>query len=315
MTAILTATAKDIVNAALRLVGEIDANQPVSAPDTQDGLQALNFMVKSWQAQGLHLWTKTEGILFLDVGKTDYLLGPTGDEATKEDDFISTELSTAGAALDTTLSLDSTTGMAISDKIGILLDDGTRQWSTIKSVSVVTPGDVVIDDALTGAAAVDNSVFTFTSLLDRPIRLLQLRRDQIGTDSEEIEASQWSREEYFAQPNKRSQGTINNWYYSPQLGNGRLYVWQVANSADQLARFTYERPIEITDETSENPDFPSEWFDTLKFNLAVRIGHEYRIPLDRLSAIQFQAEQLLEDSLGFDFEPDSMEMQPDLGRG
>ena len=38
MTAILTATAKDIVNAALRLVGEVDANQPVDASDTEDGL-------------------------------------------------------------------------------------------------------------------------------------------------------------------------------------------------------------------------------------------------------------------------------------
>jgi len=315
MSAVLTVTAKDIVNAALRLVGEIDANQPVSAPDTQDGLQALNFMVKSWQAQGLHLWTKTEGVLFLDVGKTDYLLGPTGDEATKQDDLISTELSTAGVALDTTLSLDSTTGMVIDDKIGILLDDGTRQWTTIKSIPIASPGDVIINDALTGAAAIDNSVFTFTNLLDRPVRLLQLRRDRIGTDSEEIEASQWSREEYFAQPNKRSQGTINNWYYSPQLGDGRLYIWQVANSADQLARFTYERPIEITDETSDTPDFPSEWFRTLKYNLAADIGPEYRIPLDRLSAIKIMADELLENSLGFDFEPDSMDIQPDMGRG
>ena len=82
MTNVLTATASDIVTAALRLIGEVDANQPVPSAEMQDGLEALNYLVKSWQAQGLHLWTKTEGILFLDVGKTDYLLGPSGDEAT-----------------------------------------------------------------------------------------------------------------------------------------------------------------------------------------------------------------------------------------
>ena len=135
MSSALTATSGEIVTAALRLIGEVDANQPVPSAEMQDGLQALNFLVKSWQAQGLHLWAKAEGILFLDVGKTDYLLGPSGDEATNEDDFIRTELSIAGSANDQTITVDSTIGMLEDDKIGILLDDGTRHWTTIKSLS------------------------------------------------------------------------------------------------------------------------------------------------------------------------------------
>jgi hypothetical protein len=312
MTAVLTATAQDIVNAALRLIGEIDANQSVDASDTQDTLQALNYMVKGWQNQGLHLWTKTEGVLFLDKGKTDYLLGPSGDEATNNDDLITTALSIAGVTTDTTINIDST-GTVIGDKIGIRLDDGTRQWTTILtipdglSVTIPAPG-------LTGAAAIGNSVFTYTNQLDRPVRLLQLRRDKIGNSEEEIEAEQWSREEYFAQPDKTSQGTINNWYYSPQLVDGRVYLWQTANDVDQVARFTYERPIDITLDTSEDPDFPSEWFRTLKYNLAADIGYEYKVPQDRLDRITLKAAEFLEDSLGFDFEPDSMSMQPDVGR-
>jgi hypothetical protein len=146
------------------------------------------------------------------------------------------------------------------------------------------------------------------------VRLLQLRRDKIGNSEEEIEAEQWSREEYFAQPDKTSQGTINNWYYSPQLVDGRVYLWQTANDVDQVARFTYERPIDITLDTSEDPDFPSEWFRTLKYNLAADIGYEYKVPQDRLDRITLKAAEFLEDSLGFDFEPDSMSMQPDVGR-
>lgn len=313
MTTVLTATAQDIVNAALRLIGEIDANQPVDAKATQDALQALNYMIKSWQNQGLHLWTKTEGILFLDVGKTDYLLGPSGDEATNVDELVTTDISIAGVATDTTVNVDSTVGMTVADTIGIRLDDGTRQWSTISTIpdgfSVTIPGP-----GLTSATAIDSSVFTFTSILDRPTRLLQLRRDKLGNTDEEIEAEQWSREEYFAQPNKTSQGTINNWYYSPQLTDGRLYLWQTANDVDQVAKFTYERPLEITLDTSESPDFPAEWFRTLKYNLAVDIAPEYRITQERLLTIKAIADELLEDSLGFDFEPDSLSMQPDMGR-
>jgi len=48
MTAtVLTSTAADIVNGALRLIGEIDANQPTPPVQMQDGLEALNFMIKT----------------------------------------------------------------------------------------------------------------------------------------------------------------------------------------------------------------------------------------------------------------------------
>jgi len=438
MTEILTTTARDIVNGALRLIGEVDANQPVGASETQDSLEALNYMVKSWQAQGLHLWTKTEGVLFLDVGKQSYLLGPGGDEAGNADDFVNTNLSVAGVLSDRTLTLTSTSGIegadnilssdpsestqgwtavggtisivftslvlsnatptageaertigdlvagrtyrfiaeftkgasasitysikdgattigsetlsatgtskfdfvatqtshtlellngdttgtndttttsisildsTTGDLIGIRLDDNTRQWS--KVVEVLNSTDVFNADGLTDAAAVLNSVFSVPELTPRPVRMLQLRRDKIDS-TDEIEATKWSRDEYFAQPNKSSQGTINNWYYSPQLTDGRLYIWQTANDVDQLARFTYERPINITQTTIDNPDFPPEWFLTLKYNLAVDIAPEYRIPTERLSVIKGRALELLEDSLGFDVEDSSMDMQPDI---
>lgn len=438
---VLTVTAGQIVKGALRLIGEVDANQAVDASQMQDGLESLNFMVKSWQAQALHLFSKTEGILFLDVGRENYNLGPTGDEAGNADDFVNTELAVVGIATDRTLTLDSTTGMdgasdilssdpseslqdwtavggtiaivatslvvsnaaavageaertitgltvgrnyrvisgftkglspsvtysmkdgatvlgtetltatgtskfefvatqtshtfeilngdtaatnettttsivildnTTGDLIGIRLDDNTRQWTKI--VEVLSTTQVFNADGLTGAAAINRSVFSVPELLPRPVRILQLRRDKIGT-TDEIEANQWSREEYFAQPNKSSQGTINNWYYSPQLTDGRIYLWQTANDVDQVARFTYERPIDITANTSDNPDFPSEWFRTLKYNLAVDIAPEYRIPQDRLDRLEVKAEIFLQDSLGFDFENDSMDMQPDMGGG
>jgi len=437
MTAVLTATAQDIVNGALRLIGEVDANQTVDATQMQDGLEALNFLVKSWQSQGLHLWTKTEGILFLDVGTENYNLGPTGDEAGNADDFVNTEMAVAGITSDQTLTLDSTTGMegasdilssdpsestqgwtavggtiaivdtslvvsnasstageaertitdltvgrtyrvisgfteglsptvtysmkddttvlgtetlsatgtskfeftatqtshtleilngdsdatnettttsisildnTTGDLIGIRLDDDTRQWS--KVVEVLSTTQVFNADGLTSASDIDSSVFSIPELVSRPVRILQLRRNTIGT-TDEIEANQWSREEYFAQPNKSSQGTINNWYYSPQLTDGRLYIWQTANDVDQVARFTYEQAIDITVDTADTVDFPSEWFRTLKYSLAVDIGPEYRIPQDRLATLKALASEMLENSLGFDFEPDSMDMQPD----
>jgi len=436
---VLNTTASELIRAALQDIGEADAEQPIDASQFADGLRDLNYMLKSWQSQGLHLWTKTEGVLFLDVGRTDYNLGPSGDECTNADDFINTEMAVAGVATDRTLTLDSTAGMTgatdilssdpsestqgwtvvagtlaivstslqvsngsgsagevertfsslvagrkyqvtsgftlgasvsvtysvkdgatvlatetltatgtskieftatqtshtfevlngdtagtnettttsiqlldetTGDFIGIRLDDGTRQWTNI--IDILSSTQVKNVTGLTGASAIDRSVFTFTELIPRPLRLLQLRRFTVGND-DEIQANQWSRQEYFAQPDKNSQGQINNWYYSPQLTTGRLYVWQTASDVDQVAKFTFERPIVVTEFSTEAPDFPSEWFDTIKVNLASRIALQYRVPPDRRIELKQDAAILLDKSLGYDTEPDSLNIQPDFG--
>lgn len=436
---VLTTTALDIIRGALQDIGEIDSNQPVPAVQFSDGLRDLNYMVKSWQAQSLHLWTKTEGILFLDVGKKDYKLGPTGDEATNADDFINTQMAVAGIASDRTLTLDSTTGMTgatdilssdpsestqgwtvvagtlaivasslevsnaaatagevertfsgltvgrsyqvtsgftlstspsvtysvkdgtttlvtetltatgtskiefiaaqtshtfevlngdsagtnktittsiqlfdktTGDFIGIRLDSGVRQWTKI--IDVLSSTQVKNVDALNGPSAINRSVFTFSALVPRPLRILQVRRQTVGGNNE-IEADKWSRQEYFKQTDKSSQGDLNNWYYSPQLTNGIIRVWQTANDVDKIANFTYERPIDINEANSESPDFPAEWFLVLKTNLAALISLQYETPASRRQEIKFEAKELLDDALGFDEEPESLNVQPDMG--
>jgi flagellar biosynthesis regulator FlaF len=436
---VLSVTALQIIKKALRLINELDASQEPEATDTIDSLEALNFMIKAWQSQGLHLWTKTEGILFLDVGGESYNIGPSGDEAGNLDDTVFPTITTAATVTENILTLSSTTGInaatnilpfdpatttqswtvnagSIDDStgsliltngtgvsadiertledltvgttyqitidftkgtdvglryqikdgttvlvsntltstqtdfleftalqtshtlalqnlstttgttsqvnsfelndettgsfIGIQLDDGTRQWSKVVNVNSST--EVFISDLLTDGAAVGNVVASFPELLPRPINILDLRRSTTTSTDSEIEAIKWSRQQYFAQPDKESQGTINNWYYSPQLTDGRLYVWQTANNVNQVAKFTYIRPLEINETTSDAPDFPSEWFLTLAYNLAAEIGPEYRLPDIRLNMITLKADRLLQDSLGFDQEESSLNIMPDF---
>jgi len=266
-------------------------------------------MVKSWQSQGLHLWTKTEGILFMDVGTQFYDLGPTGNRTCLADDFVNTTLTAAVLTGVAILPVTSTAGMTVGDQIGIKLSDNTRQWTTILTID--SSVQVTTSAALTADADSAATVFAYTSLIDRPLRVLQLRRFTVG-ENDEIEATKWSRQEYFAQPDKSSQGQINNWYYSPQLGNGRLYVWQVADDVNRIAKFTFERPINVTVATSESPDFPAEWFDVLKTNLASRIAIQYKTPQDRRMELKGEAEYLLDNALGYDREPDSLNVQPDF---
>lgn len=301
-------TADTIIRKALALVAERAAEIPLQNNEISDGMQDLNIMVKAWQGQGLHLWKRVEGVLFLDPGISSYLLGPDGAEATLEEDLINTELTTAAVITATTLVVTDTTGMTAGDFIGIELDDGTRQWTTIVSVDSAT--GLTITDALTAAAAIDSSVFTFTTIIERPLRIESARRHRLGSGTE-VELNKWSRQQYFAQTNKASQGTQTNFYYQPKLDNGQIYIWQTANSVNQLLKFTFQQAIEDFDVTNNNPDFPVEWAEALIWGLAARIGHQYQVQLQKMQMIKADAEQYLDAILGFDEEVTSLDVQPD----
>lgn len=311
------ATGKQIVTAALNLIAERAAEIPTNNNEISDGLNALNRMVKAWQANGMHLWKLDEGILFLREGVNNFTVGTTtSDQATLEDDFISTTLSADFAAGVNTITVASTTGMKglidseTADVIGIRLTDGTRQWTTIENVNSTT--SLQITDVLTGAATSGDSVFTYTDAIEKPLRVHSMRRARFGQD-QEIELEKWSRQQYFAQTLKTSQGTPTNFYFTPEISSGRFRIWQTANDVDQFLRFTFERTIQDFDESNNNPDFPVEWTDTLVWNLAARIGIEYGVSLQELQIITVRAEQMLDDLLGWDEEVTSLNVQPDYG--
>lgn len=309
---ILGTTANELIRAALQEIGEADADQPIDAVQFSDGLRDLNMMVKSWQSQGNHLWSRTQGILFLDIGSEHYDLGPNADHACPADEFFDRSVTIAASAGATQIQLDGTDNLSyeIGQNMGIKLIDGTRQWVLITGIPNI--GLIDFNIPLFADAEVGANVFFHNTFIDRPIRIQQVRRFTFG-ENDEIEAVRWSSQEYFAQPDKISQGQVNNWYYDPQLGLGRLYIWQVADNTDRMLKFTFERPLQVTEDQVDAPDFPSEWFDVIKTNLASRISIQYRIPQDRRLELKAYAAELLDNALGFDQEPSSINIQPDFG--
>jgi hypothetical protein len=304
-----TMTAEKVIEKAFSKIGVKVAEQNLQSFEIQDGLDELNIMLKAWQGLGLHLWSKQEGVIFLDKGKTDYLLGATGDEATDLDDFISTTTDNAEIALAVVIEVASTTGMTALDTVGIALDSGIRHWTTIVSVD---PGvSITITTGIPTVSAAENTVFTFTDLIKRPLRVIGARRKTFNVDSE-IPVTQMSRFDYFNQPAKESQGTVVNYYYSPQLGNGRFYVWQTASSINDFVRITYERPIEDIDDKKNNLDIPVEWLQAVIYNLAARLADDYDAPVAKVQSVTSKAAVFLENILGWDEEPSSISIQPEF---
>lgn len=200
----------------------------------------------------------------------------------------------AVATEDNTISLLSYIDKSQGDKLGVFLDDGTLFWT-----NVIYGAPFEVADGLPSDASTGNLVYSYTDLIPRPMSITNTRyRDNISAS--EIPTTDWTRKEYFEQPDKSSQGIVTKWYYTPQLDNGTLYVWQPASNTTSLLALSYIRPLEVTNENADKTDFPSEWFDLLSYGVAYRLIPEYSIP-DRIAMmVQTQYGEILDSALGFD---------------
>ncbi|MAH48682.1 hypothetical protein CMI37_22845 [Candidatus Pacearchaeota archaeon] len=71
-------TANEIIDSALRKIGAIATGETPEASERADALEALNIMVKAWQAEGLVLWLQDRETVTLVVDQESYLFGIGG---------------------------------------------------------------------------------------------------------------------------------------------------------------------------------------------------------------------------------------------
>jgi hypothetical protein len=306
-----TRTSYQIVQEALELIGVVGAQETPAVSDVTFATSRLNAMVKAWQAEGLHLWGTTEGVIFLTEGTNRYDVSSaaTSVNSCLFTDFIHTQLSADEAAAQTTLSVDSSTGFTTSDKIGVVLDSGVVHWSTIASIPTST--SVTINNALPTQAATNANVFVYTSRITRPLRIINARRvSGYSTAQSETTVEISNREEYFNTPSKNTAGDPVMLYYDPQLDTGSLYVWPTPDDSNVFLRVTYERSLEDFDESTNTPDFPQEWLEPLTYNLAYRIAPAFGRSGDSLQDIRILAALTKEAAKQFDREITSLRIVP-----
>lgn len=299
-----TRTQTQIITRALRLCGVASTGETVEASELSDASEALEAMTKAWQSQGIHLWKEQEGTLFVEDGTASYSLGPTGTHATKS--FTQTTLSVAAENTDTTITVTSATDITDTYNIGIVLDDDTIHWTTVDGAPAGTT--VTLSDALDGDASSGNRVYVYESKLQRPLRILSLRRRDTSNIDTRLDLI--SRDEYFELTNKLDTGAPVQAYYDPQLDNGKLYLWPAPDTVDWQIRFTFLESFQDWDSTANEGDFPQEWIEALTYNLAVRLAPEYGLPSERFALLKSEAGEYLGNAMMFDNEPESFSMEP-----
>ncbi len=305
-TGVYTKTFGDACRAALRDAGIVAVEMPVQPPHLAIATSTANDVLAHWQAQGIHLWNETEALLPLNPSQIEYSLGVGGDHCFTN--YVYTTSDAAIAALAIIIPLTITTGMTIGDFIGIELADGTRHWSTIDSISAGV--SVTIVTGIVSAANNGASVYTYTTKIDRPLRVLDARFATNQTNDELI-VSQESRQRYYRTPNKtQTSSSVSSWYYSPQLNNGKLSIWSPVATCVPVLRFTFVKPQYVNEDQSENVLIPSEWFLPFKWAIASELAVTYAIDQTRLIAIAQKAETTLQQALSQDVEIEYFSIQP-----
>jgi hypothetical protein len=164
--------------------------------------------------------------------------------------------------------------------------------------------------ALPGAASAGNSVISYTSTITRPLRIIDMqRRDSSGID---VPMFKMAREDYRSLTNKTASGSAVQWYYDPKRGTGVLYLWQPPADERNTYRFTAYVPLEAFTASTDDPDCPDEWVETLVYNLAVRLlpywgssvaSDEKQIIIQTALALKQTLRGWDEDDAGISFQP------------
>ncbi len=310
-------TRNEICTDSLVLLGAFAEGETPNAEALEYSIRQLERMVKHWQGQGIHLWSRRQATLFVTPSQAAYELGPSSAAHAAEDsDIVRTTLSADEASGQTVISITSTTEglvtMAASDKVGIVLDDDTLHWTTISTVDSTT--QITLDVATTGAASSGNYVYAYTNDLGRPLRIIDAqRRDESNRQDTPIITE--SHEAYQRLPNKTDDGETNIAYYHPEHRNARgtIYLWPRPDSVARTLRLTCMLPLQDFDAAGNNADLPTEWLDTIIWNLAKRLLPKYGASgAPTAQAITHGGTTMLMEMLQFDQEPESVFFGPAL---
>lgn len=319
-----------IIYDVLTLIGAIDPENGAtpSTVQTNNTARSLNKLVKFWETRGIELWERKYGVIFPQKSQGVFVLGspgPAGDHACISTPigagFVQTTLSANAAAAASTITVTSLTGSSLNTvgnaattisstyNIGIQLDTGYVQWTTVNGVPSGTT--VTLTNPLTSASTAGNNVYCYQTKLIRPLRILDGFVRQVS-QTNDVPMLIIAREQYNRFGQKQSAGTPIQMYYDPQENAGHLYIYPQFQACNQLLYIEFQNPIEDFTSATDDFDMPQEWVDALVFNTAYRVAPMYEVTKDKFDQLRELAKMSYEQLDGWDQETASIYLQPGM---
>jgi hypothetical protein len=149
-------------------------------------------------------------------------------------------------------------------------------------------------------------------------------RDTTQTSPIDIPVRVISRDEYNDMSQKTVSGVPNALFYDPQYdlpgansgasAKGQMFLWPVPDtsvSTQYDLYFVYTRPLQDFSATSDSLDFPQEWYDAVRWNLALSLGPSYNVPVMKWKLVKEMADNTLQLALAFDRSDVSITIAPE----
>lgn len=142
----------------------------------------------------------------------------------------------------------------------------------------------------------------------RPLRILDAYiRYSTGND---VSLTITSRYDYDTLGLKSAQGIPNQLYYDPQLDNGLVTFYNVPFATTDTVHLVIQRQIQDFNLATDNPDFPQEAFQMLKWGLADEIGLEQGARLEVRQEVALRSKRYMNEFSDFQQEQASVFFTP-----
>lgn len=288
-----TVNRDQVIRQAMLNIGKLEGLENPTNEEVNDCNLLLNMLVKQWMgrtdfAPGLKVWKRKWGYLFLDYNGSSYTVGTGGTGWTNS--FTSTTTSATAASGATTISVTSATGFADTYHIGIQLDSGALQWTTVSGAPVGTT--ITLAAALTGQSSSGSVVYVYQTIAQQPLNIETcVLRDNNNVDTP-INIMR-TVQEYANLTNKvdtqnRSDPTAI--YYEYQLTNSNLYTdCGASNDVTKYLVMSYMEPIQDMTNPSDNFEYPQESYLALTWGLSKQIAPMFNAPWTQLMETNYQA--------------------------
>ncbi len=221
------------------------------------------------------------------TGVTNITLGGSDNAVSAYSVTTTSASALAGAS---TIVVTNVTGFSSTYAIGIELSDSTMQWTTINGAPSGTT--VTLSATLTGAVASGAQVYAYSTAnrIVRPLRVVNAYSYNV-VDTTRFPITIITYDEYnrLGQPN--ADGVSTQIYYdphgvpAPNTGTGSLFVYPRFLSGDRLIQIRFHRPYEDFDASTDEPDFPQEWYLPLMLELAALYGPKAGVTKEERSAL------------------------------
>lgn len=137
--------------------------------------------------------------------------------------------------------------------------------------------------------------------MDSPTEIISAYR--LDSNNSSTQMTVFSREEYRMLSDKTTVGPPIDLYFQPTLTNSVLSVWPVpatADAAEYTIEINWKKPADDADATTNDLEFPPEWYLALGWGLAKQIMVGYDLPKERKYDIRSMAKEALKDAEGSD---------------